>query len=87
MGKRFTAEEALYGGIVQKICPIEQLLGTAAEIGQAAVGNQQSINRNTFKVFKTDLYREIVDALKRQVVNTEKSFYTLSQMLRKNSKL
>lgn len=86
MGKRFVAEEALSGGIVQKICTVEELLGTAVQMGQTTVGQQQ-LNRNLLKDFKSNLYCEAVDALKRQVVNTKKSFHTLSQVFRGSSKL
>ena len=86
MGKRFVAEEALSGGIVEKICPVDELLSTAVQIGQTAVGQHQ-LNKNLLKVFKSDLYSEVVVALERQVVNRKKSFHTLFQFLRGVSKL
>ena len=78
MGKRFVAEEALAGGIVQKICPIEELLDTAVHMGQTAVG-QTEFNRDFIKEFKSYLYSEVVDVFKRQVVNGEKNLNMLSQ--------
>jgi len=80
MGKQFVAEEALSGGIVQKICPIEELLGTAVQLGQTAVG-QHEFNRDFFREFKSNLYSEVVDAFKRQVVNGKKNYRMLSMFV------
>ena len=85
MGKRFVAEEALSGGIVQKICPVEELLDTAVQMRQEAVG-QNEFNRDFFKEFKSNLYREIVDAYKKHVVDGQKSLSMLFRFPR-SSKL
>ena len=85
MGKRFVAEEALSGGIVHKICPVEELLETAVQIGQEAVG-QNEFNRDFFKEFKSNLYRDIVNALQKHVLDGQKSLRLLFKFPR-SSKL
>lgn len=77
MGKRFVAEEALSGGIIQKICSAEQLLDTAVQMGKEAV-EEKKFKRDFFKEFKTNLYSDIVDAFQRQISNTEESLKVIS---------
>ena len=78
MGKRFVAEEALSGGIIQKICSAEQLLDTAVQMGKEAVG-EKKFKRDFFKDFKSNLYSDIVDAFKKQMSNTEESLIFISK--------
>ncbi|CAH3138671.1 unnamed protein product [Porites lobata] len=77
MGKRFVAEEALSGGIIQKVCSAEQLLDTAVQMGKEAV-EEKKFKRDFFKEFKTNLYSDIVDAFQRQISNTEESLKVIS---------
>lgn len=78
MGKHFVAEEALSGGIIQKICSAERLLDTAVQMGKEAVG-EKKFKRDFFKDFRSNLYSDIVDAFKKQMSNTEESLIFISQ--------
>ena len=78
MGQRFVAEEALSGGIVQKICGIEELLNTAVEMGQAVVG-QDNLNRDTVKHLKSTLYNDIISAYESENLSRKGVLQALTQ--------
>ncbi|KAJ7360590.1 hypothetical protein OS493_015698 [Desmophyllum pertusum] len=78
MGQRFVAEEALSGGIVQKICGIEELLDTAVEMGQAVVG-QDNLNRDTVKHLKSTLYNDIISAYESENLSRKGVLQALTQ--------
>lgn len=83
MGWRFVAEEALSGGIVQKICDIEDLMNTAVHMGQAVIG-QNIFKRATIKHLKSDLYSDIINAFQSKTVSRQGVLQGISQFDRKS---
>ncbi|XP_020609016.1 enoyl-CoA delta isomerase 2, peroxisomal-like isoform X3 [Orbicella faveolata] len=83
MGWRFVAEEALSGGIVQKICDIEDLLNTAVHMGQAVIG-QNIFKRDTIKHLKSQLYSDIINAFQSDTVSRQGVLQSIAQFDRKS---
>ncbi len=83
MGHRFVAEEALSGGIVQKICDMEELLDTAVQMGQAVVG-KNNLNRDIVKHLKSEMYDDIIVAYQNDTLNRKGLVQGLSQFGRKS---
>ena len=83
MGWRFVAEEALSGGIVQKICDIEDLINTAVHMGQAVIG-QNIFKRATIKHLKSDLYGDIIDAFQSKTISRQGVLQAIAQFDRKS---
>ena len=83
MGHRFTAEEALSGRIVEKVCDMEELLDTAVQMGQAAVGKNK-LDRDAFKHLKSDLYSDIISAFQNENLSRQGILQAFSQFNRKS---
>lgn len=83
MGHRFTAEEALSGRIVEKICDMEELLDTAVQMGQAAVGKNK-LNRDAVKHSKKDLYSDIISVFQNENLSRQGILQAFSQFNRKS---
>lgn len=83
MGWRFVAEEALSGGIVQKICDIEDLLNTAVRMGQAVI-EQNIFKRDTIKQLKSHLYSDIINAFQSDTVSRQGILQSIAQFDRKS---
>lgn len=83
MGRQFVAEEALAGGIVHKICDIEELLDTAVQMGKAAVGNI-TLNRASVMHLKSDLYSDIISAFQSQILKHKSLLKSFAQFGRKS---
>ena len=79
----FVAEEALSGGIAQKICDIEDLLNTAVHMGQAAIG-QNVFKRSTIKHLKSQLYCDIINAFQSDTVSSQEVRQSIAQFDRKS---
>ena len=78
MGWRFVAQEALSGGIVQKICAVEDLLSTAVHMGQAVIG-QNIFKRDTIKLLKSHLYSDIINAFQSETVSRQGVLQSFAQ--------
>lgn len=83
MGRQFVAEEALAGGIVHKICDIEELLDTAVQMGKAAIGNI-TLNRASVMHLKSDLYSDIISAFQSQILKHKSLLKSFAQFGRKS---
>ena len=83
MGRRLVAEEALSGGIVQKICDMEKLIDTAVQMGQAVTG-KNNLDRDAVKNLKSDLYRDIVSIYQNNNLNRKGILQAFSQFGRKS---
>lgn len=70
IGQWFVAEEALAGGIVQKVCDVEELLDTAVQMGKATIG-KNNLSRDTVMHLKSDLYSDIVSACQNETLNSK----------------
>lgn len=77
------AEEALSGGIVQKICDIEDLLNTAVRMGQAVI-EQNIFKRDTIKQLKSHLYSDIINAFQSDTVSRQGILQSIAQFDRKS---
>ena len=77
------AEEALSGGIVQKICEVEDLLNTAVQMGQAVIG-QNIFKRDTIKHLKSDIYSDIINAFQSDIVSRKWTLQSIAQFGRKS---
>ncbi|XP_071088747.1 uncharacterized protein [Haliotis cracherodii] len=64
--KRYTAEEAVKCGIVDKVVDQSQLVNTAAQMANEFLG-KQGIKRETLHSFKKDLYSPVLQAYSGQV--------------------
>ena len=84
-GKRFAAQEAFSGGIVQKICPVEVLLVTAVQMGKTALG-QHKLDRCVFTELRSNLYSDLVAAYKGHVPDYDNYSVFISQ-IKSTSKL
>lgn len=77
------AEEALSGGIVQKICDVEDLMKTAVQMGQAVIG-QNDFKRDTIKHLKSHLYSDVINAFQSDIVSRQGVLQTIVQFDRKS---
>ncbi|XP_068722465.1 uncharacterized protein [Montipora capricornis] len=84
-GKRFSAQEAFSGGIVQTICPVEVLLVTAVQMGKTALG-QHKLDRRVFTELRSNLYSDLVAAYKGHVPDYDNYSEFISQ-IKSTSKL
>lgn len=62
LGKRYDAEEALSGKVVNEICPVEQLKEKAIAAGQRLAG-EGGLDRKILSSIKHDLYKDTYRAL------------------------
>ena len=58
-GKRYTAEEALDAGIVQKICKDTELEKNAIQMAKSLV-SKGGYDRQSLQQMKTDLYHNVI---------------------------
>ena len=70
MGKRYTAEEAKCAGIINTICPGDQILERALKL--AEIGTQQNYDRTIMGQIKNDLYYSVVKTFTERTRNYAK---------------
>lgn len=62
LGKRYSGEEAERAGIVNEVCPPDELRDTAIATACKLAGSE-GLDRRTLSTLKYDLYRDVILAL------------------------